>query len=177
MANVDFQGEGGMVPCQDKGEPRITWYYKDADLASAVFIGDIVTAEGDGGIGLLANGASSVIILGVSASYSAASTAAWIAVYDDPATRFLIYGDASGTGLTSIASVFGNADIVKTHTGNATTGRGATELQESSVATTNTLPLRIIGLHSTPDNAWGANARVKVMFNPAKHFYTQSTGV
>lgn len=118
-------------------------YSKDAS-AGAIYPGDFVTLETDGGIEVATT--SQALILGVAAEYSAASTAKTdFLVYDDPNQRYTIQDDSDTTGMTE-ASVGANADITVT-TGNTTTLRSAHEIDSSTFATTNTLALKVLGLH------------------------------
>lgn len=118
-------------------------YGKDAS-AAAIYPGDFVTLETDGSIEVATT--SQALILGVAAEYSAASTAKLdFLVYDHPDQKFTIQDDSAGTGMTA-ASIGANADITVT-TGNTTTLRSAHEIDSSTVATTATLALKILGMH------------------------------
>jgi len=92
-------------------------------------------------------------------------------VVDDPNAVFLIQADATLTQ----AAVGKNAAIVQT-AGSASIGKSRNALSASSVNTTPTLPLRIVGLAELPDNAWGdAFPIVLVKFN--NHQLTTTTGI
>lgn len=118
-------------------------YEKDAS-AVAIYPGDFVTLETDGGIGVATT--SQALILGVAAEYSAASTRkADFLVYDHPDQKYTIQDDSDTTGMTQ-ASIGANADITVT-TGNTTTLRSAHEIDSNTINTTNTLALKILGLH------------------------------
>ena len=125
------------------GVRRISPYLKDAS-AAAIYPGDFVTLETDGGV--IPATTSQALIVGVAAEYSAASTLKRdFLVYDDPEQRYTIQDDSDTTGMTE-ASIGGNADITVT-TGNTTTLRSAHEIDSSTLATTNTLALKIHALH------------------------------
>lgn len=92
-------------------------------------------------------------------------------VVDDPNAVFMIQADDTLT----IAAIGANAAIVQT-AGTAAIGKSRNALSASSVNTTNTLPLRIVGLAELPDNAWGdAYPIVLVKFN--NHQLTTQTGI
>lgn len=122
---------------------RLSPYSKDAS-AVAIYPGDFVTLEADGGLGVATT--SQALILGVAAEYSAASTAKTdFLVYDHPDQLFVIQDDSDTTGMTE-SSIGNNADITVT-TGNTTTLRSAHEIDSSTAATTATLALKILALH------------------------------
>jgi len=92
-------------------------------------------------------------------------------VVNDPNAVFMIQADDTLT----IAALGANAAIVQT-AGSATVGKSRNALDASSVDTTSTLPLRIVGLWEGPDNAWGdAFPIVLVKFN--NHQLTTLTGI
>lgn len=79
-------------------------------------------------------------------------------------------------GPVALADVGANAAIVQT-AGSSTFGRSRNALNASSINTTNTLPLRIIGLVDKAGNAWGdAYTDVLVVFNNNQQLFT-ATGV
>ena len=106
--------------------------------------------------------------------YRAGSTAAYVFVADDPDLVFKIQED-SDTSTLSADSVGLNADIVFTHSGSTVTGRSGCELDSDTANTTNTLQLRILRLHDTPDNLIGDNAVWEVSIN--LHSQRYLTGV
>lgn len=92
-------------------------------------------------------------------------------VVDDPNAVFMIQAD----GTLTQAAVGANAAIVQT-AGTSAIGKSRNALSASSVDTTSTLPLRIVGLAELPDNAWGdAYPIVLVKFN--NHQLTTQTGI
>lgn len=92
-------------------------------------------------------------------------------VVDDPNAVFMIQADDTLTQ----AAIGANAAIVQT-AGTAAIGKSRNALDASSVDTTSTLPLRIVGLADLPDNAWGdAFPIVLVKFN--NHQLTTTTGI
>ena len=122
---------------------RLSPYLKDAS-AAAIYPGDFLTLETDGGVEVATT--SQALIIGVAAEYSPVSTRkADFLVYDHPDQLFAIQDDSAGTGMAE-ASIGGNADITVT-TGDTTTLRSLHEIDSSTLNTTNTLALKILALH------------------------------
>jgi len=153
-------------------------FYADAS-ASTIRKGDIVILESDGGINLWS--AITQIPFGVSAGYHLTGTAGYIPIYWHPFQAYIIQED--GVGTTSALTHIGNvADPVITHTPNGK--QSAFELDISSVGTTATpgtsKSLRILnlakGCPQDPDNAWGANAKLVVMFAFHQLTYVNTDG-
>lgn len=92
-------------------------------------------------------------------------------VVNDPNAVFMIQADDTLT----MAAIGANAAIVQT-AGTTAIGKSRNALDASSVNTTSTLPLRIVGLADLPDNAWGdAYPIVLVKFN--NHQLTTLTAI
>lgn len=92
-------------------------------------------------------------------------------VVDDPNAVFMIQADDT-VAQTALGA---NAAIVQT-AGASTFGKSRNSLSASSIDTTNTLPLRIVGLAQLPDNAWDdAFPILLVKFN--NHQLTTLTGI
>lgn len=97
--------------------------------------------------------------------YRPASTAMYALVCDDPNVVFEIQENSSGGTPLASTNASKNADIV-VGSGSNTTGKSGMQLDTSTVATTNTLPLKILGFVNRPDNALGsANQKVLVQIN------------
>ena len=100
-------------------------------------------------------------------------------VVTDPSAVFAIQASAALTdgGSNTGSEVNGlNAAIVQT-AGLAVFGKSKNALNGSSCSTTNTLPLRIVGLVEEPNNAWtDTYAKVLVKWNVG-HQYVSTTGV
>jgi hypothetical protein len=83
---------------------------------------------------------------------------------------FEIQEDADTTPIVA-ASVGLNAQVLQTQAGNAVTGWSGMELDSSTVATTNTFPVRIIGLSKRVGNGFNTagsgqdQAKFEVVFN------------
>ena len=92
-------------------------------------------------------------------------------VYDDPMQTFVIASDATLTDEdTARAHVFANANFSTATTGDDTTGLSAGRLAVSTIATTNTLNLRIMGIQDDPENADFAAAGIPVLVRLNNHF-------
>ena len=85
-------------------------------------------------------------------------------VLDDPNQLFVIQADEDIVA----ADIGKNADVVGTG-GSTVTGVSTMELDSSTIANTAALNLKIVGLYSAPDNAYGNYAKVVVKIN--EHLY------
>lgn len=183
MANND--NAFGLKPVSYKDgatwDGKVTPYYLPADYATAVFIGDCVLKTGtsnavavqDYKIGTLtavnkagASGFITGVVVGFSSEtdespvYGAASTARVAYVVDDPRVVFSVQCD----GTLAVENVGLNAD--RTVAGGSTvTNDSNDELDISSVATTSTLQLKILGLSNIEENEIGAAANADVIIN------------
>jgi hypothetical protein len=104
-------------------------------------------------------------------------------VADDPNQIFVVAADASLTNrATALAAVFANANLgTSARTGSTDTGRSNSQVDVDSIATTATLPLRIVGLpDDVANNDWasaGAHllVRINAHFNAATRRYDSQT--
>ena len=105
-------------------------------------------------------------------------------VADNPEQLFVVAADATLTNrATALAGVFANASLgTSARTGTTANGRSDSQLSVSSIATTATLPLRIVGLVDDVANsdyaAAGAHllVRINAHFNAAtRRFDSQTT--
>ena len=101
----------------------------------------------DGG----ALGAATIAVTRDLAIYRPASTAQYILVADDPNLLFMVQDDASSQATAPNLWSGKNANLV-TGTGSTITGFSGWQLQASSVATTNTLDLKIMRSLNQADN-------------------------
>lgn len=132
----------------------ISGYYTDTAVA-AIYPGDVVIQETDGGIAVSA--ASSAVMVGVAAQYQAATLENTnFLVYDDPSQRFVMQDDGDTTAMTR-ASIGLNADLVVT-TGDTTLLRSRHEIDSSSAATTAGLAVKVIRLHPIENNSYASAA-------------------
>ena len=92
-------------------------------------------------------------------------------VYDDPMQLFVISSDASLTSkATTRGAVFANANFSSGTSGSTTTGMSSAALAVSTIATTNTLNLRIMGWQEDPENADFTAAGIPVIVRLNNHF-------
>lgn len=162
-------------------------YYVPVGNGTALYLGDpvqIITNSSDGNgvqtceIATAGGGATcSGVFMGISNNagqttipvlqsesvYLPASTAAYIYVADDPFLLFRAQEDGVGGAMVSGASGR-NADMVA-GSGSTVTGLSGWQIDSSTLATTNTLQLRIIQLLQQSDNAVGLAAKWLVKLN------------
>lgn len=187
MANVD--AAFGLRPVRHlNGNPwngMTRMYYVPSTDNSVIYLGDPVIHGGTAGAaGTRVNGidvegmptadvgaAASAKFLGVmvgrlpkqsdlSVLYREASVDTIILVCDDPSVVFEVQEDgaiaATDVGLNGDLTSFGGSTV---------TGRSTVELDSSTVTTTATLSVRVLGLAKKEGNAIGANAVWEVAFN------------
>ena len=139
----------GAVPCG--GVRSIRTYLKDAS-AVAIYPGDFVILETDGGVGVATTG--STTILGVAAEYSAASTRKVdFMVYDHPNQEFTLQDDSAGTAMDEATGPGLKANITVT-TGDTTLLRSLHEIDSDTANITATLALSVKGLHPIEDGSY-----------------------
>jgi hypothetical protein len=108
-------------------------------------------------------GQTTIPVLQSQPVYLPASTAAYIYVADDPFLLFRIQEDGIGGAMASGAGGR-NADLVA-GSGSTVTGLSGWQLDSSTLATTNTLQMRVIQLLQQTDNAVGLSAKWLVKWN------------
>lgn len=92
-------------------------------------------------------------------------------VYDDPMQLYAIASDASLTSKATMRGhVFANADFATAAAGSTTTGISSASLDVSTIATTNTLNLRIMGWQEDPENQDFTAAGIPVIVRLNNHF-------
>lgn len=95
-------------------------------------------------------------------------------VYDDPAQLFVISTSnvvaAANTEAEIRAAVFANADFATAASGSTTTGISSATLDLDTIATTNTLNLRIMGVQDDPENADFTAAGIGIIVRLNNHF-------
>lgn len=93
-------------------------------------------------------------------------------VADNPNQLFVVAADASLTNrATALATVFANASLgTSARSGSTDTGKSSAELKVSTVATTATLPLRIVGLVDDDANNDYASAGAHLLVRLNAHF-------
>ena len=95
-------------------------------------------------------------------------------VYDDPMQQFVIATSnvvaAANTEAEVRAAIFANANMALATAGTAATGMSTATLDLNTIATTNTLNLRIMGIQEDPDNADFTVAGIPVIVRLNNHF-------
>ena len=92
-------------------------------------------------------------------------------VYDDPMQQFVIASDASLTSeATARTAVFANANFSSGTSGSTTTGMSSAALAVSTIATTNNLNLRVMGIVDDVENADFAASGIGVIVRLNNHF-------
>jgi hypothetical protein len=108
--------------------------------------------------------AGSGTFVGVSLNYAATGVISDHHVIVSPDTVYDIQDDGVGGGLV-VANLGKHANTSLAVAGSATTGMSGQQLGQASVATTNTLDLKIQDLVADITNSFGANTRVMVTLN------------
>jgi hypothetical protein len=195
MANVDRVF--GFRPIKHtNGAPyngQVNKYIFDSGDSTATFPGDLVTLAGSSVqsdldeqyYATIKQAAANDVTVGVlmwlepnpdnlGQMHRVASTKRVAYVADSPDLILETQEDAVG-GALAAASVGLNANFI-VGSGSTTTGQSGMELDSNTAATTNTLPLKVVGFVPRVDNEPGvANAKVMVTFNT--HAYKNTTGV
>lgn len=92
-------------------------------------------------------------------------------VYDNPMQMFVISSDASLTNeATARGHVFANANFATATTGSTATGLSAGTLAVSTIQTTNTLNLRIMGIQDDVENSDFAAAGIPLIVRLNNHY-------
>jgi len=95
-------------------------------------------------------------------------------VYDDPAQLFVISTSNVVVGFDTEAevraAVFSNANFATAASGSTTTGLSSGTLDLNTIATTNTLNLRIMGIQDDPENADFTVAGIPIIVRLNNHF-------
>ncbi|RPF78506.1 MAG: hypothetical protein CBC65_010435 [Rhodothermaceae bacterium TMED105] len=92
-------------------------------------------------------------------------------VFDDPMQMYAIASDASLTSEATLRGhVFANANFSSGTSGSTTTGKSSAALAVSTIATTNTLNLRIMGWQEDPSNQDFTAAGIPVIVRLNNHF-------
>lgn len=157
MANVNNPYGMRLIDSEGK-EFRVHRYPKVS--AGVIADGDPVTVDATGAVALAAAGDA---LLGVAVEYKASGDVGPIAVCDDPEAVFEIQASANALA----ADVFANANVVAA-TYDSLLNRSKFALDSASIGTGATLQLKIMGLSTIDDNAYGSYARLKVKINNHK---------
>lgn len=150
-------GSGSLMPA-----------HKLVGYATALFIGDAITHAAAGTKSTLCIDAAitpgTTPVLGVNLIYGAASLATNHNIVMAAGAVFEVQGDGTGATFLVAASLSKTFNIALT-AGNTSTKVSKHSVSETSVATTNTLDLKIRGLVQDSVNVAGQYAKVFVTFN------------
>lgn len=168
MANADGPRGFRVVGHQGGGNGQIVEYAVDADTATAIYHGDLMKAETDGNITVMAAASDDYIGPVVNITNAsrqpigslAASTAGYVSIDTDPSAILECQFENGGTAVTA-AALHDAADPVWTHAGAGNTA--GVELSETLAGDGSAAQFRIVELVARPDNTWGHNAKVKVV--------------
>jgi hypothetical protein len=107
--------------------------------------------------------------------YRRASTDRYLTIITDPDAVFEVQASQTAQTAATVTSWVGSNAAFTTSAGSTTTGSSGMQVDTSTVATTATLPLKIVGIPNRPDNLPGdAFINVYVKLNAA--VYGQGTG-
>lgn len=166
-------GKGGLTPVSSKRQSdwtaKLTQYPIASGEATSIFTGDIVTlATATGSVARAVVGFTAGTAVGIFVGCSftnpttlqpvfttfwpGATVAADAVAYicDDKDAVFEIQSDAALTA----AALGKNMLMVQTSVGSSVNGKSGINAQGSSIATTATHRIRVVGLKKTPDNNW-----------------------
>jgi hypothetical protein len=183
-----------MVPVENYGGMYNTQGFETYTIADAyatsIYFGDVVKLASDGTI-QKDTGTTTLTPTGIflgcryiqpatgfvlDSQYWPASTTTGFTVYAKVSTNPFGVFAIQANGAVALADIGANAAIVQT-AGTSTIGKSRNALNASSINTTSTLPLRIVGLLAIPNNAFGdAFTDVLVTFNNNTQILT-ATGV
>lgn len=196
MANIN--GAFGLRPIgkmgQNTNSTGATEYRIASTNTNAIYQGSPVIPTADGVIDIVAANDTEVGLLGVFAGceYVSSTTGEKVFsnqwpgsgadsnfpvkafVYDDPAQLFVIATSNVVVGFDTEAEVraaiFANANFAGATAGTAATGLSTGSLDLNTIATTNTLNLRIMGIQEDPENADFTVAGIPVIVRLNNHF-------
>lgn len=150
MANKD-------QPCGAKPKGELLRVRKYVS-GGAVYPGDFVMKENTGKVIV---GAATNALIGVAINYASGADKELL-VADHPDQMFVVQADEAD--IDAQTDILLNADIVAT-AGNSSYKISRHELDSSTIATTATLPLKVLGVEPRVDNALGGQVDVVVKIN------------
>ena len=163
MANRDNpHGLAPLMRTLSGGFPSVREYKKDADEATALFIHDVVSRDDDGN---LADGGipGTTTFQGVNLVYGAAPAVSQHLVMDSPDALYEAQDNDTVTGLVE-ADMGLNANLIF-GAGSAATLISGHEINRSTKNTTASLDVHLLRKLDAPDNAYGPNCRVEIVFS------------
>lgn len=150
------------------GPGRIVPAHKLVGYGTALFVNDLITAVASGVRNTTAISAAvtpgTTVIFGVNLTYGAASTLTdHLVVIGAGGAVFCAQCDGSGSAI-AVGVLNQNANVAMT-AGNTGTKVSKHSISETSIASTNTLDMRILKLWEAPDNTAAQYARVECRVN------------
>jgi hypothetical protein len=204
MANIN--GAFGLRPIAKMGQSTnstgASEYRIAAGNTNAIFQGSPVIPTADGVIDIVGAAAGGTVgLLGVfwGCEYVSSTTGKTVFsnqwpgsgadtdfpvkafVYDDPAQMFVIATSnvvaAANTEAEVRAAIFANANFALATSGVTATGISSATLDLNTIATTNTLNLRIMGIQDDPENADFTVAGIPVIVRLNNHFNSSNGAI
>lgn len=204
MPNVD--AAKGFVPVRHlSGAPyngQFELFLVPSSDGTAIFVGDLVKVAGSAGAagtvvaGMDCEGMPTAIIASAGTTgqdllgavrgflvdptnlalkHRAASTNRVAMVVTDPTVVYEVQEDAVGSNIAA-ADIGLNVPYTTT-AGNSTTGVSKMEIDSSAVATTNTLPVKILGLSKKVGNAFGLASTDKAKFDVLLNTFARAPNI
>ncbi len=164
MANADHAR--GLWPLRHKSGGEIQTEKFVVTTGVTIYQGDVVELDAAGTVGV-AEAGDGVAVIGVAAEYKSDSDSAGgveILIYTDPNIIFGIQQQSGGSVAVTDRGL--SADHVA-GSGSAVTKLSGHELS-ATVATT-AAQFHILDIVSAPDNDWGLNANIEVIFNEHRY--------
>jgi len=164
MANRDNpHGLAPLMRTLNGGCPSVSEYKKDADGATAIFMGDVVARDADSFINP-GGTPGTTTFQGVALNHGAGSSVTRHLVMDSPDAVYEAQDNADSDGLAEAdMGLSGNLEF---NVGNAYTLISGHEIDENTCAdTTTTLDVHLLRKLDVPDNAYGNHCRVEIIFN------------
>lgn len=187
MANINAPfGFRPLMTCLSGAPPALRQYGKPASDANAIFINDLVkkvASSTPDPVGALAVPMPNVqtayqgtpgttLWVGASLDFGAASKATPHYVVDEVSALYAAQcANVGPTSITVAAHVGKNANISIAVAGSSLSKQSGLQVDDSTIAATATLDVKILGVFNVSPNAEGNFAIVEVMIN--KHLYAQ----
>ena len=163
MPNVNYpHGLNSLGRTLAGGLPTVESFQKAASFCTALFIGDAIARAADGTINTTIT-PGTTLYSGVNLNWGAASTLTDHLVVTSPDALFEAQDNDASTG-TLAADVGLNANLVLT-AGDSLTLLSKHQVNQSTLATTSTLDVKILRKYDIPNNDYGPNARLEIIFN------------
>ena len=144
----------------------ISKYTKSASNATPIYRQDVVARQSGGAIGADSITPGTTLLSGVSLDYGAALTQTDHLIVTSPDALFEVQADASSGNVGFVAANGGlNANLVYAAGSALPPHLSGTMLAISTLATTATLDVHVLGLYADINNVFGPQARVEIVIN------------